>query len=67
MKSVKLFNFSIIHNVVFLLGALLSLIGLVDKLGFVDSIFFQYCFSVGIILVGLGVLLSGFDKKKKGA
>ena len=52
-------------NILIIIGVLLSLIGLVDKLGFVDSIFYRYCFSIGIIMFGIGILFSGFVKKTK--
>lgn len=58
-------NASIIANILFFIGVILSLIGLVYKLGFVNSPIFQYCFAVGIILLGAGVLFSGFDKRKE--
>lgn len=58
-------NASIVAKILFLIGVILSLIGLVYKLGFVDSPIFQYCFAVGIISLGAGVLFSGFDIRKK--
>lgn len=52
-------------NIILLLGLLLSIIGLVYKLGYVNSVFFQYCFGIGILLFGFGVFLSGFNSKKE--
>lgn len=51
-------------KVIFILGALLSLIGLTYTLGYTDSVYFQYAFSIGIVLFGIGVLTDGIEKKK---
>ncbi|WHT47675.1 hypothetical protein [Sporosarcina thermotolerans] len=46
------------------MGIVLSLVGLLYKLGVSDSIYFQYAFAIGIILFGIGILLDGIAKRK---
>ena len=66
IKGRVLGGMSITGKIIFYLGVLLSLIGLVYILGYSTSVYcLIYRFGIGIILFGLGVVLDGRKKEKQ--
>lgn len=54
-----------IGNSIIILSLILILIGLVYQLGYHSSIYFKYSFSIGFMLLGIGILIDGIEKIKK--
>ena len=54
-----------IGNSIIMLSLILILIGLVYQLGYHSSTYFKYSFSIGFMLLGIGILIDGIEKIKK--
>lgn len=53
-----------IGNSFFIIGVILTLIGLVYQLGYSSSFYFKYSFAIGLILFSIGILIDGLEKMK---
>ncbi|MGE7945423.1 hypothetical protein [Lysinibacillus sp. NPDC093688] len=52
-------------NSIIILSIICILIGLVYALGYNSSIYFKYLFSIGFILLGMGILIDGIEEMIK--